>query len=450
MDGIWEALKEQIKLKMPEKSFALWINPITLLETKNETLTLGCPNKFSRNWIMEHYMSILGSGLENIGFSHYRVDLKVGPIQRTLLNQDLILDSRQLVFPPMARNGNSSGPWLNKEFTFDRFVVGKSNEFAYTVSRSIASGDNCPSHPFFLLANTGLGKSHLSQAIAHAILAQDSSVRVCYVTAEDFMNQMVFAIKNNRTDEFKNKYRKGCDVLLLEEVHFLSGKPKTQLELGHTLDALSNDRKKIIFTSSLLPKNIPNMTRELSSRLTSGIITAIEKPDFDTRVKILEKKAQDLHLNLSDEIILFLAKHLNRDVRQLESALRCLKAKSDLLKIKITADLVKEGIKCHTAGEGAANTVDDIKRLVCQYFKIEPEILASKSRKRIHAYPRNVFAYLCRHHSDETLENIGKAINRNHSTVVYAAEVIEKNIKLDQKTRNQINFLVQKLQVSPQ
>jgi chromosomal replication initiator protein len=322
--------------------------------------------------------------------------------------------------------------------------VGKCNEFAYSASKALALERHPPYSSLFILANTGLGKSHLSQAAGHAILKNDPNLRVYYITAEDFVNEMIYALRNNRIDEFKNKYRRSCDVLLLEEVHFLGGKEKTQLELGYTLDALSNDRKRIIFTSSLLPKDIPNLTKGLSSRLTSGIITTLEKPGYQTRVKILEKKSAEQNLVLSEEIIHLLAKNLTGDIRQMESALSCLKAKSELMKANMDVPLAKDVLCCHVPVPGAI-AMEDIRKLVCQYFKVDPHLLKSKSRKQIHAYPRNVYVYLCRQHTDKTVEEIGKSLNRKHSTVLYASEVIEHKMKVDPRVRNQVNFLSEKL-----
>ncbi|MDY7036649.1 MAG: chromosomal replication initiator protein DnaA [Thermodesulfobacteriota bacterium] len=445
MNDIWENVKNHIKSAMVDKSFFLWINPITLLEERDNTLVLGCPNKFSRNWIMDNYLGIIAKKLKETGYGHYKLSFKVMPLTKKDPAPDIFRESRQLTLPHVKRNGRNIGRGLNDEFTFDRFVVGKCNEFACSVSKSIALGDSDSYNSLFVLANTGLGKSHLSQAIGHAILDRNPEEKVCYITAEDFVNQMIFSLKNNRIEEFKEKYRRNCDVLLLEEVHFLGGKQKTQLELGYTLDVLSNGHKKIIFTSSLLPKDIPNMTKEISSRLTSGIITTIDKPDYMTRVNILEKKASEQNLSLPEDIIHLLAKNLTRDIRQIESALSCLKAKSELLKANITLDLAHESLKCQVSGSGSTS-IDDIKKLVCQYFKIEPTMLSSKSRKKIHAYPRNIYSFLCRRYTDETLENIGKSIKRNHSTVLYASEVIEHKMKVEKKVKNQVDFLSSRLE----
>lgn len=445
MSAVWEEVKNQIRHAMPEKSYQLWISSMILLENKDDTLVLGCPNKFARNWIADNYMGIMEEKLDKTGNGHYKLDLKVKAPAKKKPSGDHSNGSKQLTLPNMPTKRRMGAGWLNKEFTFDRFVVGTCNEFAYAASKALALGANQPYNPLFMLASTGLGKSHLSQAIGHAILDHDPAVRVCYITAEDFVNEMIFALRNGRIDEFKNKYRRSCDVLLLEEVHFLGGKGKTQVELGYTLDALANEHKKLIFTSSLLPKNIPNLTKELSSRLTSGVITTLDRPDHKTALKILQKKSAEQNLTLSEEILNLFANHLTQDIRQMESALRCLKAKSELMNAKIDLGLAKEVLRCHVS-EQESTTMGDIEKLVCRYFKIDPLMLRSKSRKKIHAYPRSIYVYLCRHHTEATLEDIGKSIQRNHSTVLYASEVIEHKIRVDNKVKNHVNFLRQRLQ----
>jgi chromosomal replication initiator protein len=444
MAKIWEELKGQLREKLPDKSFSLWIDPLHLLEEKEDTLVLGFPNKFSLKWITENYVDMIQENLSSRGHGNCRLDLKVRTSRKTAPPPGMVTEPEQLALINVPGNGKNGLRTLNKDFTFDRFVVGKCNEFAYSASRALATNGALPYNSLFILAKTGLGKSHLSQAMAHAILESEPARRVYYITAEDFVNEMIFALRTNRIDEFKNKYRRACDVLLLEEVHFLSGKERTQLELGYTLDALADSRKKIIFTSSLLPRDIPNLNRELSSRLTSGVITTLEKPDYETRTDILQKKAAEQGLVLSDEIIELLAKDLTGDIRQMESALRCLKAKSELLKAKIDKDLAQEVLRCHLPSRRSL-TMEDIKKVVCHYFKVDPLMLESRSRKKIHAFPRNVYVYLCRQLTDLTVEQIGQSLNRNHSTILYASEVIEHKIKVDKKVKHQVDFLSQKL-----
>ena len=410
MTNIWEEIKDQIRGVIPEKSFSLWINPLTFLEQKEDSLVLGCPNKFSLNWITENYIPLFQENLDRLGENNCRLALRVvTPSSAT--PPALVQDARQLTLPNIPSNANGGPRALNQDFTFDRFVVGRCNEFAYAASKALAIEGQFPCSSLFIVAKTGLGKSHLSQATAHALLESNPRINVIYITAEDFANEMIFALKNHRIDEFKNKYRRSCDVLLLEEIQFLSGKEKTQLELGYTLDALANDRKRIIFTSSFLPKDIPHLNKELASRLTSGIITTLDTPDYETRVKIIERKSSEQGLALPHEIF-----HL----------------------------LAKEVLLCHLPTQKLLS-LEDVKAMVCQYFKIDPAVLSSKSRKRIHAYPRNVYVHLCRQHTDRTVEEIGRSLSRNHSTVLYASEVIEHKMKVDKRVKNQIEFLSAKL-----
>ena len=443
MSILWDELKKRVKGLLSDKSYSLWINPLSLVDEKEDTLVLGCPNKFSMNWITDHYCELLENSLKEMGKAHYIV-LKVAAPVRKKNEPDMFQDSSQLNIPNISPKRPRGKIHFNREFTFDRFVVGSCNEFAYSASKAMASSGFCSYDTLFMGANTGLGKSHLSHSIGHMLLENNPDVRAYYITAEDFVNEMISALKNNRIEEFKNKYRKSCDVLMLEEVHFLSGKEKIQTELGYTLDALANDNKKLIFTSSLLPKDIPNLSKELSSRLTSGLITTLEKPDYNTRIKIIEKKAAEHRLLLSEEIVHLFAEKLTKDVRQIESALRCFKAKAELMKVKIDLNLAQEVLKYHITDQSVIS-LDTIKKIICRYYKIEHSVLPSKSRKKIHTYPRNMYVYLSRNYSDATLEEIGKSINRNHSTIIYSSEVIEKKIKLDKKVKNQVDFLSQKI-----
>jgi chromosomal replication initiator protein len=444
MNVLWQEVKNHIRENLPENSFSLWINPLTPLEEKDNSLVLGCPNKFSLNWVTENYKDIMEKRLNEIGRNTYKLILKVKAPEKKEPVPELFKQSKQLTLPNISAGRVTGRRRFNRDFTFDRFVVGKCNEFAYSASKALATDTSWKYDSLFLLSNTGLGKSHLSHAVGQAILDHSPNTRAYYITAEDFVNEMIFALKNKRIDEFKEKYRRSCDVLLLEEVHFLSGKEKTQMELGYTLDALINDNKKIIFTSSLLPKDMPNMTKGLSSRLVSGIISTLEKPDYETRIKIIEKKCFEHNIRLSEDIIHLFAKNLTRDVRQIESTIRCLRAKSELMNASVDMSLAKEVINCQVNDLNHIS-LDGIKKVICHYFKVDQAMLESKSRKKAHAYPRNLFVYLCRNFTDATLEDIGKSINRNHSTIIYSSEVIEKKVKTDNTVKKQISFLTEKI-----
>lgn len=443
MELSWEKVKSNLSSALPPSTYSLWIKPLTYVGFQDNELILGCPNKFSYNWVTENYHKMIeealhtGTGAPNLG-----VTLKI--LKQNRQNdffQTTAPVPAQMTLPslgPLNINGGCSA--LKSDFTFERFIVGPSNEFAYSASSAMANGDPNHYQTLLMLAGTGLGKTHLAHAVGNSLRANCPNKRVLYITAEDFTNEMISALKQKRIEEFKTRYRKNCDVLLLEQVHFLSGKEKTQMELGYTLDALVNANRKVIFTSALPPKDIPQMSKELTSRLTCGLVSTINSPDRETRLKILSSKAHEKNIPLTEEITHFLADTLTRDVRQMESALTSLKAKSQLLKQKIDLELAKEVASSLVSREKSLSSTD-IRDLVSKYYKVAPETIASKSRKKIHAFPRNICAYLSRRFTDETLQAIAKTINRSHSTVLYASELIEKEIKTDPKVRHQIEFL---------
>jgi chromosomal replication initiator protein len=447
MEAAWNHIKEVLKEVMDEKSYIFWVKPLKLLDSDEHTIRLGCPNKFFRNWIKENYSSLFHSQFSRLGLKDRTITFKVLP-HRDLLDfkpHGGNGNGRQLLLPNMPGKARAGDRYLDERFTFDKFVVGKCNEFAYSVSKALADDAFCPYCSLLLLAQTGLGKSHLTQAIGNFILQKKPTARVHYITAEDFTNEMIFALKNNMIDHFKTKYRKACDVLLLDEVHFLSGKEKTQIELGYTLDSLFTDRKKVIFTSSLPLEEIPNMKKMLTSRLSSGVLTSIEKPTFQTRLDILEQKAAERNISLPDEVASYLAENVTQDVRQLEGALVSLEAISYFLNREISLELAKETLKQILPPKPLV-TIKEIQEIVCKYFKLDSDSLKSKSRKKIISYPRSTAIYLCREYTDSSLEHIGRSFNRNHSTVLYDYEKVKKNIKIDESLRKEVDFLRRKIE----
>lgn len=447
METVWNNMKTVLKDVMDKKNFSLWVKPLQFLDADESTIYLGCPNKFSRNWVQENYSSLFQSQLSTVGCNDHKVIFKVLPHKESIKRNHNggNGNGRQLILPNMPKKIRAGEKYLNARFTFNKFVVGECNEFAYSVSKALANGSHSPYTSLFLMAQTGLGKSHLIQAIGNTILQKKPSAKVLYITTEDFTNEMIYALKNNLITQFKNKYRKVCDVLLLEELHFLSGKEKTQTEISYTLDSLFNDEKMVIFTSPLMPEEIPNMKKMLISRFTSGVITSIKKPDFHTRLSILKQKALEREISLPEDVACFMAENLTQDVRQLEGSLDSLKAISFFLKKEIKLDLTKEIVKQLIPAKHLAR-VEDIQKIVCKYFKIDRDVLKSKSRKKIITYPRSIAIYLCRRYTDKSLESIGRSFNRNHSTVLYDEEKINKNIKIDNDLRREVEFLCRQIE----
>ena len=290
-----------------------------------------------------------------------------------------------------------------------------------------------------------MGKSHLSQAIGNHILSSSPNDRVYYITAEDFSNEMVQAFRHDAIDKFKAKYRNRCDVLLLEDVHYLSGKERTQIELALALDTLFESGKRIIFSSCYLPADIPKLNDKLRSRLSCGLISAIDPPNFRTRVRILQKKARLNSYRFPENILDYLAGELTDDVRQLESGLNGVAAKSSLLGMPINLSLAESVVK-NIVRQRKRITIEAIKKLVCRYYDVSIEDVMSRSRKQTLVRPRQMAMYLARNYTDSPLQTIGKSFNRYHATVLHSINCIERGIKQNSSIKKQVGFFRQKLE----
>jgi chromosomal replication initiator protein len=352
-------------------------------------------------------------------------------------------NEKQLTLQNMASKP-AAGRFLHKDYTFDQFVVGRNNDFAYSASLSIASRRKSEQSCLYLMSKTGLGKSHLAQAIGHHIIAAYPDERVYYVTAEDFSNEMVSSFRNDCFDQFKGKYRSQCDVLLLEDVHYLGGKDRTQQELATTLDSLFEAGKKIIFSSCYRPSEIPRLNDKLRSRFSYGLVSSIEPPDFKTRVRILEKKAKVKGLQIPRDVTHYLAGELTEDIRQLESGIMQVAAKSSLLGMPINSQLAESVIR-NIIRTRKTITVDVIKKMVCRHYNVSPQDLVSRSRKQSIVRPRQMAIFLSRRYTDAPLQTIGKAFNRYHATAMHSIAAVEKGCQKSNALRKQVAFFTEKL-----
>ena len=442
MESVWNAVKSAIRESIPEHCYTMWIEPLKYSRTDGEIMVLSAPNLFFRKRVQDHYGSLIASERKKNSDENRLYVIEISNGKRTSHV------NRKECFQIPLTNENIQphyGRFLRKDFTFDHFVVGGNNEFAFTASLSLASRKNSQQNSLFLLSKTGMGKSHLSQAVGHHIISQYPSDRVYYITAEDFSNEMVLAYKNNTIDKFKGKYRKECDVLLLEDVHNLSGKERTQIELALTLDSLMDADKKIIFSSCYLPGDIPKLNDKLKSRFSCGIISNIEPPNYRTRVRILQKKLLVNGFAVPEDVIHYLASELTEDVRQLESGLIGVTARSSLLGITIDIELAESVVK-NIAMQRKNITIDVIKKLVCKHFNISLSDIASSSRKQPFAHPRQIAIYLSRRYTDSPLQTIGKSFNRYHATALHSIGIVERGMKENGSLRKQVEYFSQKLE----
>jgi chromosomal replication initiator protein len=451
MDKFWAQVKSQIKKAIPDHSFRMWVDPLEILTFQDGRLCLSTPNEFFIKRLKDNYLNLFEQEFLKLGqpvqieFKTRAAPKKVYPVngsdgREKPGNQAMI----QACLPGFDARFHG-GRLLKKGFTFDDFVVGDNSSFAYSASLSLAQGKMNGTGMLYLLGKTGLGKSHLSQAVGHHVITHQKAVRVFYVTAEDFTNEMIFALKDNTIDAFKEKYRKKCEVLILEDIHFLAGKNAIQKELAVTLDYLLDADRKIIFSGCDLPDDIPKLDDQLKSRLTMGLVTEIKAPDFRTRVKILKKKAKTLNCPIPAPVTEYIAQELCDNVRQLESGLFGVAAKGQLLGRHIDIELAKS-VLANIRKQQKRITIDGIKKLVCQEYDITEKDLISKSRKKHIVKPRQVAIFLSRKYTDQPIKKIGTSFRRYHATAIYSVNAVEKELRQKGVLYEQVRFLSRKIE----
>lgn len=443
MKDVWNAAKEALRQCIPTHSFRMWIEPIEFSNEEDGRFVLLCPNQFSKKRVMEQYGQTITSEINHAANETYEIVMAVAA--KKIGSKRNGSHDKQLPLPHVNMS-SFFGRHLRRDFTFDQFVVGGNNDFAYSAALSLASKKISQQQSLLLLSKTGMGKSHLSQAVGHYILSKFPKENVYYITAEDFTNEVVQSFRGNSVEQFKKKYRDGCDVLLLEDIEYLSGKERTQIELAITLEFMFSMDKKVIFSSCYPPQEIPKINDKLRSHFSSGIITNIESPCYRTRVRILQKKARSngFH-NIPNDVMEYLASELTDDVRQLESGLIGIATKSSLLGAPINLKLAESVVK-NIVKTRKSITIDAIKKLVCKHYGISANDIISRSRKQCFTRPRQVAIYLSRMYTDSPLQTIGRHFNRYHATALHAINSIEREVKNNSDVKTQVLILSDKLE----
>lgn len=440
MDLFWKKIKTDIKKKIPGHNYRMWIEPLEIYGSEENKIELSCPNSFFKKRVYDNYGALIKSTIDRISGQERDLSFVVSNGNGNPKKKSGRIDQMPL---PSVNGHINRGRFLRKDFTFDQFVVSNNNDFAYSAALSLATGKLTQKSSLFLLSKTGMGKSHLSQAVGNHIMSKFPSERVFYITAKSFSNEMVEAIQHDTFDKFKKKYQNGCDVLLLDDIHYLSGK-RTQIELALILDILMETGGKIIFSSSYLPADIPKLNDELGSRLISGLISTIEPPDFRTRVRILQKKSKANGYSIPDNVTQYLAGELLEDVRQLESGLIGVTAKSDLLGVPIDLELAESVVK-NLVRKRKEISINVIKKMVCKEYNMTVKDLISQSRKRHIVHPRQIAIYLSRRFTDTSLQEIGRSFNRYHATALHSISSVERKMEEDTVMRKQVEILCKKL-----
>jgi chromosomal replication initiator protein len=335
---------------------------------------------------------------------------------------------------------------LNPKYTFGNFVVGPSNQLAHAAAIGAAGGGGPRHNPLFLCGGTGLGKTHLVHAVAHRIREERPQARILYLSAEKFVNEFVQSLQEGRMNEFRSRYRERCDLLLVDDIQFLASKTQTQEEFFHAFNALHQADKQIIVTSDKYPQQLEKMEERLISRFSWGLVADIQGPELETRVAILRKKAQLEHIELADEVVLFLAQTIRSNVRELEGTLIRLAAKSSLLGRAIDIDFARQELAATNGPRPSEAGVDDIQRVVCHHFKLRTSDLLSKDRHKSIAFARHVAMYLCKQRLKCSFPELGRAFgNRDHTTVMSAVRKVEHLRTSDPEVRAHLEALERKL-----
>jgi chromosomal replication initiator protein len=452
-EQIWAAARVALADRLSPGNYKTWIEPLKIYSAEGGRLVLAGPNPFFLNWVKTHFVGDLAAALAAVGFEasaplELVIDLKQADSQAPALLSDEALPTSGPAHQSLAALQNPQPLRLGGDrFTFDNFVVGESNLYAFSAAKALAAGAALGSDSLFITSDHGLGKSHLSLALGRAFLQGGPRRQVYYLTAEDFTNEMTRALRHGSMEDFKAKYRQSCDVLVLEEVQFLSGKEKIQAELCFTLDCLMERGKKVIFTSPQEPKSIPRLGRSLKSRLSTALISPIGPPEYETRLNILVKKAKSIGLKTSRPVLEYVAERVTTDVRRLESCLASLKAKSQLLGRQVDLDMAREALHylLDDQPEGGGLSPIAIRTLICRHFQLEAAQISSRDRSRRVNEARALGIYLSRQLTGRTLEEIGRVFGRTHSSTIYAINKMEQALKKDPRLQGKVEYFSQKL-----
>jgi chromosomal replication initiator protein len=453
---VWSRILEQARQEIPEQTFRTWLEPTEALEFDGKTIYVGTPDQFAADWNESKHSQLLAN-LAPMALGHpLRVVFRVHEDRKRRSQMDLFVAAPQVPLRTgVGPNEGDGSPPLSARYTFEHFVIGKSNELAYAAADAVAQAPGRVYNPLFIYGDTGLGKTHLMQAVAHEILGRASSTRVIYIGTEQFTNEYVAAIQSRTTGDFRRRFRE-CDLLLVDDIHFLKGKEATQQEFFHTFNALYEAGRQIVMTSDRSPSEIPGIEARLVSRFQWGMVADIEQPDLEHRIAILQHKAQLDHLEhtIPDPVIRFIAESIRSSVRELEGSIIKLLAYASLKRQEITIDLAREALRdklrLHDStieSNTTALSTTVIQKAVAQEWGVTQEGLRSKTRTKTLTVPRQAAMFLCREILGLQLVEIGNAFGgRDHSTVIHSIERATTLLQQDALFEQRINKLRLQLQ----
>ncbi|TCS80824.1 chromosomal replication initiator protein DnaA [Tepidibacillus fermentans] len=444
LQTLWKKTLSVIEGKISKPSFETWLQSTQASSLIKDQLTIIAPNEFARDWLESRYSILIQETLYEITGENFKIKF----IIPSTTEMDFIPDPtpKKKIVPPTEDEDSQYKSILNPKYVFDTFVIGAGNRFAHAASLAVAEAPAKAYNPLFIYGGVGLGKTHLMHAIGHYVIQHNEKAKVLYISSEKFTNEFINAIRDNKTVEFRNKYR-NIDVLLIDDIQFLAGKESTQEEFFHTFNALHEANKQIIISSDRPPKEIPTLEDRLRSRFEWGLITDIQPPDLETRIAILRKKAKAENLDIPNEVMIYIANQIDTNIRELEGALIRVVAYSSLINKDMSVELAAEALKdIIPSAKPKEITIHSIQKAVAEYYGLKLDDLKAKKRTRAVAFPRQVAMYLTRVLTDLSLPKIGEDFGgRDHSTVIHAYEKIMSELKTDTELQQAIKALTDKI-----
>ena len=454
MSSIWEMVRESFHKKLSRETVELWFGELSVVSFENNVVTLSTPSVFKCNTIREHHLSdIRRSFCEILGFE----------VQVLVVCSKSSTPSVADLLPSMARDDSPEAytpkrpdsPWsrrpeldemnYNFEYTFDNFIIGESNKFAHAACVAVADRPATNFNPLFIYGQSGLGKTHLLHAIINELRRKNPDIRVAYVKGDDFTNQLIDAIKRNATQAFRERYR-NCDVLLIDDIQFIAGKVSTQDEFFHTFNSLFEEHKQIILASDRPPRDINPLADRLRNRFEWGLLADIQPPDLELRIAIIKKKAEQVGVELPNDVLMFLAENLRSNIRQMEGSIKKLAAQSFLTGKTIDMDLARSCLAVLLEGEEPVSvTVDKVFAAIMKKYSVSREDIKGQRRTKDVAWGRHMFAYLVRELTDMSFPNIGKIINRDHSTIMTSIKAVERRMSEDNMLSLDISEMIKEI-----
>ncbi len=431
---LWDEALKMIEKEITPLSFNTWIKPLKPISLNDTYFTLETSDTFFKDLINDRYLGLIGNVMKQITNTDYTIKIII-PSENS--NQEFSANVNNESIDPLDMEST-----INSKYTFETFVVGKSNNFAHAAALAVAEAPGAAYNPLFLYGGVGLGKTHLMHSIAHYILSQKPLTKIVYVSAEKFVNELVNSIRNEKNIEFRNKYR-NIDVLLIDDIQFIAEKVGTQEEFFHTFNTLHESGRQIIISSDRPPKEIKPLEDRLRSRFEWGLIADIQPPDYETRLAILWKKAETENINISNDVMSFIAKSIDSNIRELEGALTKVSAYAKLTNQKVSLEFATKILKDFLSKDKQKTiNVELIQQIVASYYNIKSEEIKSKKRTQEITYPRQVAMYLCRNLTDLSLPKIGEAFGgRDHTTILHGCEKIAKDLKKDDNLKKAIHDL---------